>query len=133
MARTLFALCKQDGQNVVRRVPLEAGVQGEVEVIFDEQERFFFHGKDEPIEFNGDWKPDGNELLCIKDTDLLAQLNETLINGAGAYDYLDITNYDEAGVKALFMHSEQIGGHILIQKFRLQKRKLSQEQYRLQV
>lgn len=39
MPRTLFAFCKQDGQNVVRRVPLEAGVQGEVEAIFDEQER----------------------------------------------------------------------------------------------
>ncbi|MBK0329430.1 DUF4868 domain-containing protein [Rhodobacteraceae bacterium F11138] len=118
MPRTLFAFCKQDGQNVVRRVPLEAGVQDEVEAIFDEQERSFFHGKDEPIEFNGDWKPDGNELLCITDADLLAQLNETLVNGAGAYDHLDITNYDEAGIKALFMHSEQIEGHILIQKFR---------------
>lgn len=118
MPRTLFAFCKQDGQNVVLRVPLEAGVQGEVEAIFDEQERSFFHGKDEPIEFNGDWKPDGNELLCITDADLLAQLNETLANGAGAYGHLDITNYDEAGVKALFMHSEKIEGHILLQKFR---------------
>lgn len=129
MPRTLFAFCKRDGQNVVRRVPLEAGVQGEVEAIFDEQERSFFHGKDEPIDFNGDWKPDDNELLCIKDADLLAQLNETLVNGAGAYDRLDITNYEEAGVKALFMHSQQIEGHVLIQKFRtsqyLQRKRLT--------
>ena len=118
MPRTLFALCKQDGQTVVRRVPLEAGVQGEVEGIFDDQEQSFFHGKDEPIKFNGDWKPDENELLFITDADLFAQMNETLANGAGAYDRLDIANYDEAGVKALFMHTEQIEGHILIQKFR---------------
>ncbi len=118
MPRTLYALCKQDGGNVVRRVPLEAGVQNEVEQIFDDQEQAFVHEKDEPIEFNGDWKPDGNELLCITDEDLLTQLNETLINGAGAYDRLDITNYDRAGVKALFMHSETIEGRILIQKFR---------------
>lgn len=118
MSRTLFALCKHDAQNVVWRVPLEAGVQGEVEAIFDGQERSFFHGKDEPIEFSGDWKPDGNELLCITDAELLAQMNETLANGASAYDRLDITNYDEAGVKALFMHSEQIEGGILMQKFR---------------
>lgn len=129
MPRTLFSLCKQDGINVVRRVPLEAGVQGDVEQIFDEQEQSFFHGKDEPIEFNGDWKPDDNELLCITDADLLAQLNETLVNGAGAYDRLDITNYDQAGIKALFMHSAQIEGRILVQKFRtsqyLQRKRLT--------
>lgn len=128
MPRTLFALCKQDGGNVVCRVPLEAGVQGEVEQVFDGQERSFFHGKDDPVEFNGDWKPDDNELLCINDADLLRQLNETLTNGAGAYDRLDITDYDQAGVKALFMHSEKIAGQILIQKFRtsqyLQRKRL---------
>lgn len=118
MPRTLFALCKQDGQNVVRRVPLQAGVQGQVEAMFDEQEHAFFAGKDEPIEFTGNWKPDGNELLCITDVDLLAQVNQTLDHGAGAYDQLDIENYDEAGVKALFMHSAQIEGQVLIQKFR---------------
>lgn len=118
MPRTLFALCKQDGGNVVRRVPLEAGVQADVEQMFDQQELSFFEGKDEPIEFNGDWKPDENELLCITDANLLGQLNATLTNGAGAYDRLDITNYDQAGIKALFMHSAQIPGHILVQKFR---------------
>lgn len=118
MPRTLFALCKQDGHTVVRRVPLEDGVQGDVERIFDEQEKSFFLDKDEAMEFNGDWKPDENELLCITDRDLLAQINETLVIGAGAYDRLDISSYDTAGVKALFMHSEQIKGHILLQKFR---------------
>lgn len=118
MPRTLFAFCRQNGQNIVRRVPLEAGVQDEVEDIFDEQEKSFFKDRDEPIEFNGDWKPDGNELLCIKDADLLAKLNETFVYGPGAYDHLDITNYDEAGVKALFMHSKECPEHILIQKFR---------------
>lgn len=118
MSRTLFALCKQDGGNVVRRIPLEAGVQADVEQMFDQQEHFFFAEKDEPIEFNGDWKPDANELLCITDADLLAQLNATLTNGSGAYDRLDITNYDQAAIKALFMHSEKIPGHILVQKFR---------------
>ncbi|KQB15133.1 hypothetical protein AP071_14785 [Rhodobacter capsulatus] len=97
---------------------MEDGVQGDVERIFDEQEQSFFLGKDEPIEFNGDWKPDENQLLCITDRDLLAQMNETLAIGAGAYDRLDISSYDTAGVKALFMHSEQIKGHILLQKFR---------------
>lgn len=118
MTRTLFALCRVDGQNVVRRVRLEAGVQPEVAGIFDQQEQAFFEGKDEPIAFTGGWKPDGNELLCINDPALLAQINETLVNGAGAYEYLDITDYDSAGIKALFMHSENIENGILIQKFR---------------
>ncbi|WP_170425471.1 Kiwa anti-phage protein KwaB-like domain-containing protein [Ruegeria arenilitoris] len=118
MTRTLFALCRVDGQNVVRRVPLEAGVQPEVAGIFDQQEQAFFEGKDEPVAFTGSWKPDGNELLCINDPALLAQLNGTLVNGAGAYERLDISDYSNAGIKALFMHSEQIDNGILIQKFR---------------
>jgi hypothetical protein len=129
MPRTLFALCKLSGQNLVRRVPLESGVQSEVEAIFDEQEQCFFEGKDEPIKFNGDWKPDGNEVLCIADAALVKQLHETFTNGSGAYDRLDITSYDEAGVTALFMHSRKVEGQILLQKFRasqyLQRRTLT--------
>ncbi|MDO6727255.1 hypothetical protein Q4544_09950 [Cognatishimia sp. 1_MG-2023] len=117
MCRTLFALCREKNKNVVRRVPLERGVQDEVEQMFEAQERQFFDGKDEPIEFNGDWKPDGNELLSIRDPALLGQINETRVNGAGAYPLVDILDYASAGIKALFMHSRLFEDHILVQKF----------------
>jgi hypothetical protein len=118
MARTLFAFCKQDVESTVCRVPLEAGVQSEVEQMFDAQETAFLEGKDIPIPFTGDWKPDDNELLSIEDADLLIPFNETLTKGPTAYDRLDLSSYDEAGVKALFMHSKAAPAQILIQGFR---------------
>lgn len=118
MARILFAFCKKNGESTVCRVPLEAGVQSEVEQMFDAQEAAFLEDKDAPIPFNGDWKPDGNELLSIEDKDLLKPFNETLTKGATAYDRLDLSSYDDAGVKALFMHSKTSPTQILIQGFR---------------
>lgn len=128
MPRTLFALCRSDGANVVRRVPLENGVQTEIESVFDQQEAQFFDGRDELIEFDGNWNPDSNELLYIRDAELLSLLNQTFEYGAAAYEHLDISNPQTAGVKALFMHAKD-RQHINIQRFRvsqfLQKKMLS--------
>ena len=116
MSRTLFALCRQDDMDTIRRVPLALKVQSDVESMFDEQEHDFYFGRDEFIPFTGSWKADNNELLYIEDSDLLAPLNKTFTLGASAYDRLSISNYRDAGVKAIFMHSKD-GNRILIQKF----------------
>lgn len=118
MARTFFAFCNHDGASMVCRVPLEAGVQAEVEQMFDAQETAFLDAKEEPIPFTGDWKPDGNELLFIQDADLLIDFDETLTNNPNVYEFLDLSSYEKAGVKALFMHSKASPPRILIQAFR---------------
>ena len=117
MPRTFFAICRVGDANVIRRVPLRAGVQAELEALFDNQEEKFLAGRDEEVAFNGDWKPEQNELLVIEDQLLASPFTETLDNGPAAYDQLDISNYAEAGIKGIFTRSERDQQRILLQKF----------------
>ncbi len=118
MPRSFFALCRVGEDNVVKRIPLQAAVQNELEQLFDEQEAAFLAGRDEEVEFNGDWKPDRNQLLTISDEDLIEPFTSTLENGPAAFENLDIANYDDAGIKAIFTHSDDEEGRILVQRFR---------------
>ncbi|WP_271437096.1 hypothetical protein [Lentibacter algarum] len=118
MPRSLFALCRVGDENVVKRIPLQAGVQAELEALFDEQETAFLAGRDEEVAFDGGWKPDRNQLLTINDAALVALFNETLENGPAAYDSLDIADYADAGIKAIFTKSEVVEGRVLVQRFR---------------
>ena len=70
MPRTFFAICRIGAENVVRRIPIRAAVQNELEQLFDAQEATFLAGRDEEVVFDGDWKPDGNQLLVVNDPDL---------------------------------------------------------------
>ena len=62
MPRTFYALCRVGGTDTVRRIPVQAQVQAELEGLFDVQEQEFLAGRDEEIDFTGDWKPDSNQL-----------------------------------------------------------------------
>ena len=117
MPRTFFAICRVGTENVVKRIPIRAAVQGELEQLFDSQEEGFLANRDEAIDFDGDWKPDDNQLLIIHDGDLASILTDTLENGPAAYDQLDISNYAEAGIKGVFTHSDSQEGRILLQRF----------------
>lgn len=117
MPRTFFAICRVGDNNVIRRIPIRAAVQAELEGLFDAQEQAFLGGRDEEVEFDGDWKPDANQLLLIEDPDLAALFLETFNNGPAAYDQLDISNYAEAGIKGVFTHSQAQQGRILLQRF----------------
>lgn len=118
MPRTFFAFCRVDDATMVRRIPLRVGVQAELEQLFDNQEQAFLQGRDEEVEFNGDWKPDDNQLLVIEDEELIAPFAQTLEDGPAAYDQLDISDYDEVGIKAIFTRSAAVRGRILLQRFR---------------
>jgi len=117
MPRTFFAICRIADENVVKRIPIRTAVQDELERLFDAQEQTFLAGRDEEVDFDGDWKPDTNQLLIIHDGDLASTLTNTLNNGPAAYDQLDITDYAEAGIKGIFTHSTVQQGRILLQRF----------------
>ena len=117
MPRSFFALCRINDENVIRRIPLQAGVQADIEQLFDLQEAAFLDGKDNDQPFDGKWTPDGNDLLVIEDQPLLTPFNETLQNGPAAYDRLDVSNYDQAGIKAVFMRSQADPNRLLVQRF----------------
>lgn len=118
MPRTFFALCRTGDADAVKRIPLQAAVQTELEGLFDEQEAAFLNGRDEDVVFDGGWKPDRNQLLTIDDADLVSPFATTLVDGPAAYENLDIANYGDAGIKAIFTHSDEDEDRILIQKFR---------------
>ena len=118
MPRSFFALCRVGEENVVRRVPLQAGIQAELEQLFDGQETAFLAGRDEEVEFNGDWKPDSNQIMTLEDANLVQPFTLTLQDGPAAYERLDISQYDQAGIKAIFTHSEVVEGRVLIQRFK---------------
>ncbi len=117
MSRTFFAICRMGAENVVRRIPVRAAVQGELEQLFDAQEATFLAGRDEEVVFDGDWKPDGNQLLVVNDPDLASLFSATFENGPAAYDQLDVANYDEARIKGVFTHSATQQGRVLLQRF----------------
>lgn len=117
MPRTFSALCRINDALTVRRIPLKAGLQGELEQMFDRQEQDFLNGRDEEIDFNGDWKPDPNQLMVIDDGPLLQVFNHTIEVGPAAFEHLDVTDHQAAGIKAIFTHSATQEGRILIQRF----------------
>lgn len=117
MPRTFFAICRMGAENVVRRIPVRAAVQSELEQLFDAQEATFLAGRDEEVVFDGDWKPDGNQLLVVNDPDLASLFSATFENGPAAYDQLDVTNYDEARIKGVFTHSATHQRRVLLQRF----------------
>lgn len=119
MPESLFAVCRIDGDLVPRRVRLSGDVQDQVEAIFASQEQSFFEGVNDEVPFNGDWKPDPNELLTVNLIPEAGIFRETLSRNANTVDDLDLANYAAAGVKALFTGQAGDDGLVLVQRFTL--------------
>ena len=124
MPRNFFALCRgASNQNSVWRIPLDATTQRDLEVLFDKQEQQFLDGRDEEVPFTGRWKPDDDQLLTITDEELAQPLLKTLIKdeiinkNVIVFKELDIGNFNEAGIKAIFTCSFTQKNRILIQQF----------------
>ena len=105
MPRTFFAICRVDDKNLIRRIPIRAAVQTDLEDMFDQQEQAFLKGRDDEVDFDGRWIPDSNQLLVIEDDALAVPFAQTLQYGAAAYDHLDVSNYARAGIKGIFSPS----------------------------
>ncbi|MCY4235730.1 MAG: hypothetical protein OXE74_05440 [Cyanobacteria bacterium MAG CAR2_bin_4] len=117
MPRNFFALCRDADQNSIRRIPLDAGTQRKLEVLFDKQEKQFLDGRDEEIPFAGDWKPDDDQLLTIIDEELAQPLVKTLHENMTVFDELNIRNSNKTEIKAIFTRSSVQENRILIQQF----------------
>ena len=101
---------------MVRRLKLDGPVQDPVEGVFARQEQNFFEGMDEEIPFDGRWKPDANELLTVVVTDEAEIFSNTLNMNPVAVETVDLANFGNAGIKALFT-GNVAGGRILVQRF----------------
>ena len=119
MPSNLFALCRRNHHDRVRRIPLEARVQQELEELFDRQEQQFLDGRDDEISFTeSSWKPDRDQLLTITDREIAQPLVRTLTENPTIFEELDTQNLDDSEIKAIFSHSSRRENRILIQQFK---------------
>ncbi len=118
MPENLFAACRVGGDLVAKRVRLNADVQDQVEGVFAQQSQSFFEGKDEEVAFDGRWKPDTNQLLTVEATDEALLLRNTLALNAVAVPGLNVANFANEGIKALFTGQVANGSdRVLVQSF----------------
>lgn len=117
MPNTFYAFCRTDGENSIYRIPITAGVQRELEQLFESQEQSFLANRDEEVAFNGDWKPESNQLLVIENEELARPFFLTFERNPTAYEQLDIGQFGNAGIKGIFTRSSAEDNRILLQRF----------------
>ena len=98
----LYAACRSNSGMVVRHIQLTNQLQGQLDGIFQEQEVHFMEGIDNEIDFNGDWKPDDDELLVIRSLPEAQILMDAADQNAIALPVLDVANFQAQQVKALY-------------------------------
>lgn len=117
----LFALTRDSSRRVLR-IPLSATVQKEVASTFERQEGDFRNAAQEEIAFDGKYKPDDGECLCIEDYDDIDNLHGAIVNPLSVPEISPTTSEFE-GIKALFSgRSDGTKKTVLIQSF--DKRKI---------
>ncbi len=119
---TLYAACRLGAALEVKHVRVTQQVQAKLGGIFEQQAVAFLEGINEEVPFNGDWKPDADELLTMDLPDEAAALVATAGVNPMAVPDLDTANFADEGIKALFVPS-QVGGRprVLIQLFSAQQ------------
>ncbi len=98
----LYAACRQNGPLSVKHVQLANPIQNQLDVIFQAQEAAFMADINAEIDFTGDWKPDGDELLVARGLAEAQILIAAAAQNAIALPVLDAANFENEGVKSLF-------------------------------
>ena len=102
MPQNLFALVLVDEAPEVRRVRLNADLQNKITELFGQQQQAFFNGIEDEVLFNGDWKPDDNELLVLEGLDEIELMSTAITSNATSYNALDLSRFEDEPIKALF-------------------------------
>lgn len=116
--QNFFALIKVDEIIEIKHISVNQSLQTELIQIFENQRIVFEQGIDTEVVFNGDWKPDENEVLTINDVSEA----EILINAVNAntpsFSNLQISNFLDEPIKAIFT-GIKVGGitKVFVQKF----------------
>jgi len=116
--QNFFALCHSDDGAVVKRIPLNATVQQKMTTLFNAQEQAFLHGITEEVEFNGDWKPENNEVLTIGVTDEATLMVNAINANASSFSQLNVSQFEEENVRAIFTGSGHgAAAQVVVQRF----------------
>ncbi|EGQ8518231.1 DUF4868 domain-containing protein [Vibrio parahaemolyticus] len=117
--QNFFAFIKDDNGNTqVKRIRVQGQLQGELITLFNDQFNSFNHNIDTEVPFNGDWKPDANELLVLADVTEAQEMIDAINANASSFNDLQLSNFNSEPIKAIFtgfvQNSETT---VLVQKF----------------
>lgn len=113
-----LAICHIRGEQVIKRISLNQNVQNQIDNLFNAQEQSFRENVDEEIAFNGDWKPDENQILVCDITDNAQAILHAISENALALPELDADNFINEGIKAIVTGRGMAGfERVLIQTF----------------
>ena len=114
MPQNLFALVLVDDAPEVRRVRLNADLQNRITELLGHQQQAFFNGIEDEVIFNGDWKPDSNEVLVLEELAEIELMSTAITSNATSYDALNLSRLDDEPIKALFSGYAS-GGNVTVQ------------------
>lgn len=111
---TLFALYKNDNNISFKRVPLTQTAERDVINLFERQCLNFFNDK-ETIVFDGNWKPEEDELfvLDLHGNEQISMIHQIIDENSSTIENFNVS--DVNNLKAFFIKSSS--GDILFQKF----------------
>mgnify|MGYP000157645793 CR=1 FL=1 len=117
--QNFFALIKDDsGSCQIKRIRVNQPLQTELIQIFENQRVFFEQGVGTEVVFNGDWKPDANEVLTIDNIAESKILADAVNANASSFSDVVISNFSNEPIKAIFTGINSNGQtKVFVQKF----------------
>lgn len=117
--QNFFALIKDDNGAVeVNRIRVQGVLQDELSKLFNKQYKEFMTGIDTEIQFNGDWKPDSNEVLVLENVAEAKVMVDAINANASSFHALQLSKFKEKPIKAIFTGLVENGKTtVYVQKF----------------
>lgn len=118
MTQNFYALCRTENGIEVKRLQLNAAILTDMVALFNDQESSFLNGIDTEVTFDGDWKPDKNEVLTIDNHPEIATIIQAVTANAQSIPDVDVNNFLSENIKAIFTAVDVDGSKkILMQHF----------------
>jgi hypothetical protein len=117
--QNFFALIRDDsGSCLIKRIRVNQPLQTELVQVFEDQRILFERGVDTEITFNGDWKPESNEVLVINDIRESNLMVDATTANASSFSDVVISNFTNEPIKAIFTGINADGVvKVFVQKF----------------
>lgn len=100
--QNFFALTKTENNLEIKRIRVNQDLQSELVQLFENQIFRFDEGVDTEVDFNGDWKPDANEVLIIEGINEASMLVDAINANGSSFPDLNLTNFNNEPIKAIF-------------------------------
>lgn len=110
MTQQFYALCKQEGELVIKRLSVDGTLQENLIKMFRMQKADFEQSYEDEVLFNGDWKPDEDEVMYVDLPDQTILFTETVTTESPlSFQTLNTTQIEEEGIKCIFTGYDNSG------------------------